>query len=76
LSEEVEMIHILVMLLVLCIVLGIVLYIFNNVPLLAPFAWVANLVCVVIILIFLIQVLLGLDPGCGVGLWPGIGRLR
>jgi uncharacterized membrane protein YjdF len=52
--------------LILCLILGLVIYIFHNVPILAPFVWLANVICVVIVVIFLIEVLLGLSGGSAV----------
>lgn len=58
------MLSLLIYLIILCLILGLVIYVFNHVPVLAPFAWVAQLVCVVIVVIFLIEILLGI-PGVG-----------
>lgn len=59
------MIGLLIDLLILCLVLGLVIYIFSKVPILAPFAWLANIICVVIVVIFLINLLLGISGGGG-----------
>lgn len=67
------MIGLLVGFLILCLILGLILFVFQHVPLLAPFAWLANLLCVVIIVIFLINVLLGLG---GAGTEVSFGRWR
>jgi hypothetical protein len=69
------MIHLLIMLLILCLILGLVIYVFNHVPILQPFAWLANIICVVVVVIFLIEILLGLDSGGSLGFWPG-ARMR
>lgn len=52
------MLHLITVLLVLCLVLGLVIYVFQNVPILVPFVWLARLICVVIIVLFLIHLLL------------------
>jgi uncharacterized membrane protein YjdF len=53
----------LIQVLVLCLILGTV-YVFRKVPLLAPFSWLAEVICVVIVVIFLINLLLGFSgPG-------------
>jgi hypothetical protein len=67
------MIHLVVTLLILCLVLGLVIYIFNAVPILRPFAWLANVICVVIVVIFLIEILTGIDAGGAI--WPSL-RMR
>ena len=41
------MIGLLISVLILCLILGLVIYLFNNIPILAPFAWLANVICVV-----------------------------
>lgn len=57
------MIHLLISLLILCLILGLVLFLFRSVPILAPFAWLAYVVCVVVIVIFLIWLLQSFDAG-------------
>lgn len=57
------MLTLLIYLLVLCLILGLILYVFQTVPILAPFAWVAKLLCVVVIVLFLIEILLGIPHG-------------
>ena len=57
------MIDLFVSLLILCLILGVVIYIFGQVPILAPFAWVVNIICLVIVTIFLIHFLLGFGGG-------------
>ncbi len=61
------MIALLIQVLILCLILGLVLFIFNNVPLLAPFSWLAYVICVVIAVIFLINLLSGMG-GAGLGM--------
>ena len=63
------MLHLLIVLIVLCLVLGLVIYVFQNVPVLAPFAWLARVICVVIVVLFLIDLLLGLSGSGGLGLY-------
>ena len=62
------MVELLIGFLILCLILGLILYVFANVPILAPFAWLANIVCVVIVVIFLIHVLMGIGGGTGLSL--------
>ena len=57
------MIHLLISVLILCLILGLVLFLFRSIPILAPFAWVAYVVCVVIVVIFLIWLLQSFDAG-------------
>jgi hypothetical protein len=57
------MVGLLIQVLILCLVLGLILYIFGAVPILAPFRWLAQIICVVIVVIFLIEILLGISGG-------------
>jgi len=66
------MIGLLIQLLILCLILGLVIYVFRTIPVLAPFEWIARLVCVVIVVIWLIDFLLGISGGA---LVP-FGRIR
>jgi hypothetical protein len=57
------MVGLLIDVLALCLFLGLIIYIFSVVPILAPFRWVAQLICVVIVVLFLIEILLGFSGG-------------
>jgi hypothetical protein len=57
------MFHLLISVLILCLILGLILFLFRSIPILAPFAWVAYIVCVVVIVIFLIWLLQSFDAG-------------
>jgi hypothetical protein len=57
------MIGLVINVVILCLILGLVLYIFRVVPILTPFAWLANVICVIIIVLFLIHLLSGFGGG-------------
>ena len=62
------MLGLLITVLVMCIIFGLIWWIFTQIPLPAPFAQIARVVIVVIFCIWLIYLLLPLAGGGGFGL--------
>jgi hypothetical protein len=61
------MLSLLITILVMCIIFGLIWWIFTQIPLPAPFAQIARVVVVVIFCIWLIYLLLPLAGGLGGG---------